>query len=894
MGFDVENFGIGLLAGWASAYGVYRARHLIGSAVQSATQQASSAQNYALQSADNRYINDLSRLAESNHLAGRFVDLTDILVEPRFLHAPALAAPPDDDVIFDVFRVVPNIPDHPYLMAPYNLETLSIDDLGTGDRALALLGRQGSGRTTALLTIALRSLGKVKFSQPVDRVQQRIDAEEAALNDKQRAVRVKERLVIEQRAKERLAEERGMAFDGDADAQSKSTLPLFNRLMPVYVHLADVNPRDSEFGKTVDPAEPLVRAVQRKVGRVTASTLPRNLYNRLSRGQVLLLIDGYDDLPETERPRQMAWVRALMNEYSDNFFIVTGPAVGYGALTKMGLTPVFLRPWSDMDSEQSVERWAEAWPTIAGSRRAPAAKPDTTAIQRAKTSKRALSPFDLTLKTWANFANDAELPGSEGWLRALLGRYLADEQAFGLILPQIIQAAILQLDEGYFTLKQLEALAANQPAPSANEATSEPDNTDDESEAPAKKGQKKTEKEPTSAQGKILTMLRKSGLVIRYFGGRHQFRHSFITAYLGSLMLKEKPELIVEKSKNSAWQQAIAYTALHTPIDEAVRARLLAPADVLQNNALEIAYWLPYVAADAPWRTGYIKHLGNLLLAPAQYPLARERATAALVATRDRNTLSIFRQAGRSGNAHLRRLACLGMGAIGDTEMVADLAKLLQDTDGDVQLAAGLALGAIRTEDALNVLVEAFTEGSEQLRRAAAETFADIPEEGYPVLYDAINDEEMMLRRAAVYGLRRIKSGWALIAIYRAFLEDEQWYVRSAAQMAFQELQFGNDRGPRSYPPAESLSWLNQWAAQRGENVPPGEGANQMLLRAMQEGELDVRVFAAANLGQLGLASNTRPLYAALRDRQAEVREAAHRALADLQAQIGQPLPVPV
>lgn len=849
MGFDVENFGIGLLAGWASAYGVYRARHLISRAVQSASQQASNAQNYALQSADNRYVTDLMQFAENSHLAGRFVKLSEILVEPRFIPPSSLAAPPDDDVIRDIFRVVPRILDFPYLAAPYNLETLSIDELGTGDRALALLGRSGSGRTTALLTIALRSLGKVTFDSPVDKVQQRLDAEEAALNEKQRAVRIKERLTIEQRAKERLAEEQGISFDADSDAQSKSSLPLFNRMMPVYVHLADVNVRDAEFGKEIDPAEPLVRAIQRQVGRVTASTIPRNLYNRLGRGQVLLLVDGYDDLPEGDRGRQLAWLKALMNEYKDNFFIVAGPSVGYGPLTQAGLTPVFLRPWSDGDIESSVNDWAEAWPGIAKSRRTLAPKPDAAAVNRAKINNRALSPFELTLKTWANYANDTEVPGFEGWIRAYLSRTLPADQPISLILPQMAQAAALQLDEGYITQARLEEIVTGRASTPAVQTDDEPDAEDEESTADSK-GNKKKEQEPTSAQGKLLAMLRKSGLLVRYTGGKHQFRHAFVADYLASLVLKDAPAQIrIDKSNLPTWAQATAYSALHTPVDDLVRARMNAPADILQSKVLDIANWLPYASGDADWRGGYLKYLGNVFASPAQYPLLRERAAAALVSTRDKNVLYVFRQAARNASADLRRLACLGMGAVGDPEAVNDLVSLLQDQNNDVQLSAGLALGAIRTDEALNALVEAFTQGSEQLRQAVAETFADIPDEGYPILYDAMQDEEMMLRRASVFGLRRVKSGWALIAIYRAFLEDEQWYVRSAAQLAFQELQHGGDRGPKGYPPAEGITWLNQWANSHGENVPPGEGANQMLLKALQEGEPPIRQFAAVALG---------------------------------------------
>ncbi|MBZ0285883.1 MAG: HEAT repeat domain-containing protein [Anaerolineae bacterium] len=883
MGFDVENFGIGLLTGWATAYGVYRVRHLISSVVQSASQQASSAQNYATQTADKRYINDVVQMAQTSHLAGGFTQLSEILVEPRFLPAQTLAAPPDDDVIRSVFHVVPNISDYPYLGAPYNLETLSIDDLSTGDRALALLGNPGSGRTTALMSILLRALGHVEFNLPVDKVQQRIDAEEAKLDDKQRAVRIKERLAIEQRAKERLAEERGQSFDTDAD--DKAGLHLFNRLMPVYVHLADINVRDPEFSNEVDPAEPLVRAVQRQMGRVAASALPRNLYLRLSRGQVLLLVDGYDDLPENERSRQLNWLASLMDAYTYNFFIVAGPSTGYGNLTsRLGLTPIFLRSWTDQDMERAAERWASIWPELARSRRSAASKPDGETIQRAKTNTRATSPFDLTLKIWANYANDTEAAGFEGWIRAYLARHLPSGQSLDLILPQVAQAAALQLDEGYITQAKLTELVTGKIAPEAS-AT--------ESDAKTKKV-KKEAAEDTNAQAKLLAMLQKSSLLVNYTGGRYQFRHFFLAAYLASLTLKDATtEQLSNKSLLPAWNQALAYANLHRPMDEVVRARLNMPPDMLYQNALEIANWLPYTSLDTAWRGTYLKQLGTMLVAPSQYPLLRERATAALVGTRDKSVLTLFRQATRSPNPHLRRLACLGLGAFGEPEVVSDLVPLLNDQDGDVQLSAALGLGAVRTEEALTALVEAFTEGSEQLRQAVAETFADIPAEGYPVLYDAIHDEEMMLRRAAVFGLRRVKSGWALISIYRAFLEDEQWYVRSAAQMAFQELQYGKDNGPHGYPPPESIPWLTDWAAKRGENVPPGEGAIQILMRALQEGEPSIRLYAAANLGQLGMASTARSLYTALRDKQADVREAAHRALAELQMQIGESLPAP-
>jgi HEAT repeat protein len=898
MGFDFQNFGIGLLTGWATAYGVYRARHRIAAVAQSASAQAASTQNWATQTADRRYINDFINQCERLHLAASATRLSAILVEPRFLPAPNPVAPPEEEERPNIFRVVPQIHDQPYLHAPYNVPTLSIEELGRGDHALALLGQPGSGRTTALLAIALWGLGHVRFDKPKDRVQERIDAEEAKLSDKDRAVRVKERITMEQRAKERLAHEQGSSFDADADEASRTVLPLFNRLMPVYIHLADVNTRDGESSQGVDPAEPLVRSVQRSVGRVTASAIPRNLYKRLDRGQVLLLVDGYDELPEAEQLEKLAWLQAIMEQYPHNFVIVTGPAFGYGPLLRLGLTPVFLRPWHDLDIASATTLWGEAWPRIGGSNRRPAPLPSPEIVGRARANSRALSPVDLTLKIWANYAEDTDVPGVDGWLRAYLARHLPHDQPLEVILPQLGQVAALQLDEGFVTLARLEgreSLASRQASNSEGSDTLL-DDLSDVDDSPQDRGKKddKGEAEPSTPQGKLVAMLRRSGLLVRRGGNRYQFCHPFIAAYIASRIVNSMtPEQLAEKALRPTWSQAFAYAAAHSNIEPAVRARLNAPTDILQSHVVEAVRWLAYAGPDASWRGPLLKQLGNMLIAPSQYPAVRERVAAALVGTRDKNTLFVFRQAVRKASPELRILGALGIGALGQEEATGDLIPLLQDQDTNVQLAAGLALAAIGTDQAVEAMVEAFTQGSEQLRQAIAEAFAAIPDDGYPILYDAIRDEDMMLRRAAVYGLRRISTTWSLIAIYRAFLEDNQWYVRFAAQQAFQELQYGRDDGPMGYPPAEAMTWLAHWAAKHGEKLPPGDGANQVLLKALQEGEPEIRALSAAALAQLGLATTVRPLYVALRDRQAEVRVAAHRSLSELQMQIGEPLPAP-
>jgi HEAT repeat protein len=902
MGFDAQNFGIGLLTGWATAYGVYRARHLIASTVRSAQQGAVTVQNSATRTADSRYITDLIERCESSHLAGSSVKLSDILTEPRFIPAPSFAAPAQEEEFPSPFNVVPIVHDYPALHAPYNVETLSINDLALGSHAIAILGQPGSGRTTALLTIALHSLGRTRFTPPVDSVQQRLDSEESRLDEKARAVRVKERVLMEQRAKEQLANERGAKYD--ADEAAKAELPLFNRLMPVYTHLADIQLRGPEYGAEIDPAEPLVRAVQHGVKRVTASTIPRHLYSRISKGQVLLLLDGYDDLPEADRPLVLAWLKAFMTQYKDNFVIIAGPVTGYGGLTNLGFTPVFMRPWIDVDTGRYIEKWAGAWPAIARKGRRKAAPPTTDAVARAKLNNRALSPYDLALKTWANFADDTEMGGFEGWLRAYIARLLPADRPLAQVLSQLTAMGALQLDEGYITPARLSALAIvpDSSAPTPTPAEEAELTTDDLREAvPEKKGRggrgkPKTEDdaESATAQGRLLGELRRGGLLVRYRGDRYQFVHPLIAAYLASLTLKDRPQELAAKGEKPAWSEALMYANLNTSLDAIANARLTTVGDILNQQITELSRWLPYAPSDASWRGALLRELGTMLSAPNQYPLMRERALAALVETRDKNALLILRRTVRSPNVELRRLACIGMGAMGDPDGARDLMALIRDQDENVRVSATIALGSIGTNESLEAMAVALTEGSERVQRAAAETFAALPEAGYPTLWDAVNSGEMMIRRAAVLGLRRIRTPWATLGIYRAFLEDNEWYVRSAAQQAFQEIQYGRSIVPTAgYPTPDNIDWLKMWVAGKGEKLPAGDGAIQMLARAMQEGDPTIRALAAVNMGQLGQVNALKPLYTALRDKQDGVRVAAHQALATMQMQMGHTLPSP-
>ncbi len=885
--FDPISFVIGFLGGTIVAFVIYRLRSWIAGIRREAGQRAESARRYATRTADARYQIDIRDYCQRYHVAGQTVRLSDIVIEPRFIPGVEVYDTTGERKMRDVFHVVPRIHKFPASYAPYNIKTLSIEDLGASEHRLALLGLPGSGRSTALATIALWAMGVVEFEKPEDIVQLAIDEEDSQFDDKQRAARRKERAEIRARALEQIAhaqEEASVALGEDGEAIEILNL---HRLMPILVHLADLV-IDPETQDRLDPAEPLVQAIQRNLRRVTAITVPRYVYNRLNSGQALVLIDGLDDLPAEEQPSKLAWLSRFLESYPLCVVIVTGPTTGYHALQQIGLTPMFLRPWTDLDVQHFTAQWAEVWPAITRVKRRLGAAPDERTVRVVAAGARGLTPLDLTARVVASYTRneeEVETLTRWDWYTGLITRkfhlkeFENNDELMDDALYATAQVAARTLDAGPLSAEELRSILAG----AMRRVTGE--------------GEKAKETFALDIDRFFQMLTVDSGLMISRAADRYDFAHPLQAAFLASAILldPESGRTLEGVVTLPAWQPAIAFAAAEaTPemMNRAVVARLSQQPDLLFASLFEIANWMPDAPADAAWRAEMYRRFASALIAPTQFPALREQAMAALVATRDRSTVFILRQALRSTDPHVRQLGCVGLGALGDGEAIRDLRPMLEDDVLDVQLAAGLALGAIGTEKAIEVMVDGLLTGEESLRQAVAEALAFIPGEGHQMLHTAATSEDMMVRRAAVFGLARIGTSWALIDLYRRLLEDDQWYVRSAAEQAFAKAQSGVQEAVRAHPSVETLDWVTDWVGEQGANAPAvADEPRNILLYMLTHGEQPYRIASARTLAHLGYLPALDSLYQSLADPSEDVRTASYAALADFQAQIGQPLP---
>ncbi len=206
------------------------------------------------------------------------------------------------------------------------------------------------------------------------------------------------------------------------------------------------------------------------------------------------------------------------------------------------------------------------------------------------------------------------------------------------------------------------------------------------------------------------------------------------------------------------------------------------------------------------------------------------------------------------------------------------------DPDLRVRQAACLALASIGSDKALEVLGHALLEGDEPVRVAAAESLAINPDEGYAMLKEAIGLDNLLTRRAAVFGLARIPEAWALEQLESTQVDDDQWVVRGAAAEALEKR-----RNPpvKILPPPSDLSrvaWLVAYASRVGLGIAPGRAALEMLRRAFSDGSPDEKAAALESMGWIGDEQLRMEILRALGGDDPHLRDVAYEALWRMEA----------
>ncbi len=764
--------------------------------------------------------------SQAAHLAAPLFPLEAVLVPPKIIarlpaYLPQGVSRPEDIALL----AVPHTPDFPELAALYRAPTLSLPEALQGGANLLLWGHYGSGKSTALASLAL------------------------------------------------LTARRDPQMGSLAEA------------LPVPLHVADLAlPLEAE----ADPLEALLDALGRRVPERLMKALRHQMPALLQEGQVLLLIDGADEMAPTRQPALAAFLKRLMKAYPRARMVVAASSEHHDGLLALGLRPVTLAPWSEIEAQRFLAQWGKAWQRdiapmmaeAAAESTSPAASLDPLLLNRwLLTAAAAYRPLELTLKAWAAYAGDALGPTYGDAVWAYIRRMLPETSQ---ALPAL-EALALQL-----TLGPGDSIAEKEAG--KHEALAEEDLVGEPEEGEASEAQAKR---PPKVR-RLLPTLLESGLLVARGDDRVGFVHPTIRAYFAARALMAGGE---SRLLRGDWWEGRTETLGFLNLmgrGGSVAAGLLEDEDILVHaRALAAGRALTY-GNEAPWRGEVLRALASLVTDLASALNLRARAVVALALSGEKGMGALFRKMMGHHDLTVRWLAALGAGAVRDPKAVDALVDLLSDPSRAVQRAAALALVAIGTDAALEGLAALLLTGDDLQRRIAAEALANHPQEGYPTLKEAIGmEDDLRIRRAAVYGLARVPEPWATEILAKVQVEDSQWVVRDAAAAVLEQMKQPSPCIPKPLEPLHEAPWLIAFAAEHGMGVAPGLPALQLLHKVLSQGTPEQKEAALERVPYYPGEDWAREVYRILFDRPSALRDAAFEAVWTLHIS-GVALPSPV
>ncbi len=603
--------------------------------------------------------------------------------------------------------------------------------------------------------------------------------------------------------------------------------------VPILVHAADLplEGRRAAF-------EPVIDAAQRTVSPSVAAMLPGYIQKHFESGNALLLLDGLDEIPSEDLPEISTWLKELRALHQDLRIVAAGPTDMLDGLTQAGLTPVPIAPWTESMQREFFSRWSRSWNeyVVPNQPKSRISDIDPALINGwLAGTTRGRTPAEITLRVWAAYAGDIRGQRAVDDAESYAARVLSPEEQ-----RHVEEVALAWLKAGKAAIPE-RALPKGIPIPSLVEA----------------------------------------GILVRRSGGLISFFQPGIGAYFGARAMAQGE--LSESVESARWEpasKALHYYAVLGDPEAAVMRALNSNGEPLEAGLLNSARWLPDSSSKAEWRGKLLRAVAKMVQDTAKPYGLRLRGVHSLAKANEASVNILFTRMLKSQATSSRVLACLGLGGMADEDSAERLVTIAQgDSEPLVRQAACLALGAIGSDAALEGLGQALLGGDEQLRLAAAEALAVHPDEGYGMLREAAEHEEIMTRRAAAFGLARIQDEWAIEILERVKVDDEEWIVRGAAAEAL-------DRRLKPpwkiyAPPNEpaELPWVIAYAAKEGLGVAPGKAATEMLRRALSNGSFDEKVAALEVLGWGAGEELTLELYKALESGDDHLRDIAFESL---------------
>ena len=745
-------------------------------------------------SADEIYYNlNILETAQGQHLARYFFPLENILIPPLLL-PPPLSFDPNREVAQNLStasitaQVLPYLPDWPELNAQYPVPTLTPAEALQKGARIVITGNAGAGKTTTLSYLA---------SQIANR---------------------------------------------------EETIGVLASLMPIFLHILDINIPD-EFTEDTDSVEILLDAAIRQNPGRNAKSLHKHLKSAVTEQRAILLLDGMDELNQKEHQRAVAWLSKLFEVQPNLRAVATGSATHAGGLIQLGFYPLTVKPWSAQEVEQFVEKWAFAWYSAPKQAKTEHSSQAYLLKNWIKNYKLVLSPLEWSLFIWGIYAGDLHGLSTMSALEAYISRF-STRSVPRLALESFAKELLVQ-EQSFMPYGQANRFLAkfNPDEVITGQGQDKiPEEVESNVDSGLLRRKQNLQKQKVSSSERAISDLLDGGVFAEHVQHNIRFAHPLIAGYLASFAVTTPETDIPADEYWELTKETLHFLAVQDKTGAWHKRALSQEADLLFTNVLKTARWLRDTSPEIRWRTQTLKYLLGLIHNQSIPFAVRARFTSAFVTANDPSVAMLFTKLLGHNSPDVRWLAALGAGAIRDANAVPGLKKLFSDPEPNIRKAAVLALGAIWNPSAIQAVTDALVSEDEALQLTAAEIMAHKPAEGHQILREAIESDNLLIRRSAVFGFAQINEDWSRDILERITIEDSQWVVRNAAAQAVEAMDNLNPAIPSPLPEPSESPWLLAYAAKQGTSIGIDKTPLDLLLQALKNGQPDERVSALTYL----------------------------------------------
>jgi hypothetical protein len=736
-----------------------------------------------LQGANDYLRKETVKRAQYWHITSPLFPLDKVILPPQLI-APPPTPEPDIVPLPEPLagQVVPYMPDWPEVISCYGYPRLTLAEALTGGSPIAVIGRPGAGKTVCLAHLANQVARRETAAGPL------------------------------------------MDF------------------APLLLHVLDLDFSTQE-GK--DPLSSLIKSLTSKAPVLLQPQLRRLILERFREGQALLLLDGFDELHPEQHPPVIAYLKVVLERYPQTRLAVTASPEWIDGLSEIGAVPMALSVWGPAERDTFVKRWSVAWnESIAPQflKHAGVKPVDPELLNFWLKGERGFpSPLEWTLKVWGTYSGDLKGPTYLGAIETHLARL-----CHGVVTRPILEKLayiFLNRAQGALRYGEIERILTEQSTPRSPAVLSAPETAEG---VPVPSRKKSARRDMILSAGeKILEELVGAGLLIEHSGEMIRFASPVFAGVLTAFQISTADlALAAEKPYWPIYNQAIHYLAARSNEGTWIDEFIYTDSSPLMRNLQIATRWLMDAPPTAAWRPPLFRAMASLIQDESLPDGLRMRILAGFACSNDSSLQRLFRQLFTSPSNVVRRLSLLGAGAWGEQALLPDIINLLRDPQEPVRLAACMALAAIQTENAINATAEVLMNGDEPQRQAAAEALAHTPDIGQEIIQEAVGINDILTRRAAVFGLLELHNEWSMPILEKMALEDSQWVVRNAAAQALEILQEANRHIPKPLQRPWNTPWLIAFASKRGLGIAPNQPSNDLLHLALTTGTLDEQLGA--------------------------------------------------